>query len=465
MAEKVFKEEEDRDFIAIQLKANESERCTLEGVPFEFSNINIKAQLEQYLEGVKLENEEHKDVPEGMGPIYTGSRIVRYTKMKKEPPTRIGFGRGIFGWLNSAKKDDMATYVVECTRCREKGHLANECEREAKCTKCAETGHQKWQCVEEDCRHCWSKHHISVLCPKESSARARIWTTRGPSYANVTARENGDNENWSLKEKPESEEDEEEIDVISQISNFSQITLKDPEEQELEMLSEEEGDEEEEEALEEGVPREVAEKEMKKTRSDGKEKKEMETDREIRDTGEELENAKKPVETSKKEEKQGEDTEGNIGRAEGMQDEMGKVVEDLEADQAKKKKKQLEKQIGEGGEGSTENLRIKLGRVGSEGGGSQWLIESGEAEKDRVKKTATRGKGVEEKKEGAKKKSPIQKLGEKIKGRMSGIGEAQSQGKAGQRRKVRSGDEKISEKTPKKQRVQNGEKSVGGEEI
>ena len=53
MAESVFKEEENRDFIAIQLKANESEKCTLEGVPFEFSNINIKAPLEQYLGGTR----------------------------------------------------------------------------------------------------------------------------------------------------------------------------------------------------------------------------------------------------------------------------------------------------------------------------------------------------------------------------------------------------------------------------
>ena len=66
MVEMVFNEEENKDFIAVKLKANELGQCTLEGVPFEFSNVNIMAQLEQYFEEVTIEDQVHKNVPEGM---------------------------------------------------------------------------------------------------------------------------------------------------------------------------------------------------------------------------------------------------------------------------------------------------------------------------------------------------------------------------------------------------------------
>ena len=72
-----------------------------------------------------------------------------------------------------------------------------------------------------------------------------------------------------------------------------------------------------------------------------------------------------------------------------------------------------------------------------------------------------RGKGVKGKKGGAKKKSPIQKLGGKIQGKMAGTGEAQ--GKLGQRRKEKNREEKLSD-GKKKQKIQNGEKSRVGKQ-
>jgi len=106
MVEMFFNEEENKDIIAVKLKANELGQCTLEGVPFEFSNVNIMAQLEQYFEEVTIEDQVHKNVPEGMGLIYTGTQIFRYKNMKKPPPTKLNLGRGVFGWLNNINKED-----------------------------------------------------------------------------------------------------------------------------------------------------------------------------------------------------------------------------------------------------------------------------------------------------------------------------------------------------------------------
>ena len=46
MAERVFQEYANRDFIVVKLKANGAEKCTLERVLKEVSNININARLE-----------------------------------------------------------------------------------------------------------------------------------------------------------------------------------------------------------------------------------------------------------------------------------------------------------------------------------------------------------------------------------------------------------------------------------
>ena len=172
--EEAFTEGRLRDFIAVKLRANEKTRCTLEGCPFEYSNENVKAQLEQYFKDLEIELETY--TTEGMEGIFTGNRILKYKYMKKPPPDKVNLGRGVFGWLNNVSKEKMQDYKVKCNRCGNEGHLAVDCTEIPKCTKCREYGHETRECPEQNCDTCYSRYHIGLFCPKGNSARGRPWS-------------------------------------------------------------------------------------------------------------------------------------------------------------------------------------------------------------------------------------------------------------------------------------------------
>ena len=221
--EEYYAEDKNRHFLARRLRENSQGKCTLEGVPFEFSNMNIKAQLEQYLDQVEIEMDEYKNLPEGMGTVYTGNRIVKYTKIKKPPPNRIKLGKGVSGWINDLRHEEMESYVVKCRKCLMVGHISESCSNPAKCTKCGDEGHSNEECGEDDCSECHSKFHTTDRCLRKTSARQRGW--QGPSFVervkNVVPEKRfpaTEDQNWMLKMGNNSNEkdqmDEEKEDSI-----------------------------------------------------------------------------------------------------------------------------------------------------------------------------------------------------------------------------------------------------------
>ena len=394
-------EDQHRDFIAVRLRVNEKSKCTLEGVPFEFSNANIGAQLSQYFEEMTIEMETYRNIPE----VFNGNRIIKYKGIKKPPPNKISLGRGISGWINNVESRNLADYHIKCRRCGDTGHLAEGCTAEARCIKCSTLGHETRDCEEENCKNCYSKFHTTWLCPKEGSARSRggKWSDR-------------------LRDSGEPEENYEENTAQVKPSEAGITEEKEPSFIEVDVspapapVQEDERD----------IHPSTSEKEesKKKGKEDDRERKEEE---ETKEHAEDEENGKMrdgvgQEKEKGKDEKKGETEAKEENRTRG-DDKLTEAVAEIEASQTKRLKDQLSKRMKEVESGGLKMVleRQEEGDSWSIGQGSTAWSETTETPEAGANERRSSLRGKQGKK-GAevKKKSPIQKLGEKIRGKIGG---------------------------------------------
>ena len=420
-AEFVFTEDQGRDFIAQKLKVNEKSKCTLAGVPFEFSNANIMAQLTQYFEDLSIEMETYRNTPEGMMDIYTGNRILNYKSLKKPPPNKISLGRGISGWINNVESKNLADYTVTCRKCGQTGHLALECMEEPRCTKCTERGHETKDCEEENCKNCHSRFHVTWICPREGSARSRggRWADRLANVGEATE-ENSTNDDLTRngiteEEQPSFIEVEVSPLVGKKDSNEENNNVQGEEDKNKSIIEEEDKD-----------------GDAKRNENDDETEKDAKRNENDDETEKEEEDKTKDV----RENKDGKDQEGRAN--EEKENTVREVVTELEATQTKRLKNQLATKMREAEESGLKMVleRNEEGDSWSVGSGIAWSEASETPSATKQKgRPGLRGKGGRD--SGTKKKSPIQKLGEKIREKIGG------ERTPSQRRRNRSEDQEI----------------------
>ena len=428
--EERYEEGEDKDFVSRRLRENEQGKCTLEGVPYEFSNTNIRAQLDQYFERFEIEMETHKNVPDGMGTIYTGNRTIKFHSIKKPPPNRLRLGKGVTGWINDLKQKDMQEYIVKCRNCLEEGHIGETCTRPPKCTKCLSIGHTREKCEEENCTECMSQFHTTETCPRSTSARQRGW--QGQTYAervqvHPTSQESlTQGKNWMmrLKDDEDQKKDDEKIESIIEIEEDFNL------EQELQATTETRP------STSTPTPTHTEQQTPKEQRppKDKTSRKSKSVEKAIRSAEKEINVLSKEMVQIHVGENQTEGLEHNI-------DQVNKVISKIEDKQTRSAKRallqELQQQLSETDSEDEEEdedpseLKIVLGK-GEDG---EWVMGS-QAEERVKKKALRRGKPGEK-----KKVSPIQKLGNKLKDRFS---------QANQSRRSRLSDEGGGTKKPKK---------------
>ena len=163
-----FRNEEERELIATPLKVNEEGMCRLESVPVEYPNTNIHKHLSEFFEGLRIEDEYLKNLPEGFPEIKSGTRLLRYTKIRVKPERRVFLGRGIVGFLNDLAKTDIAKASVMCQKCGSDEHVTNTCKNPFRCRKCGILGHRKEECEQGDCKRCQSNLHTTELCQRKA---------------------------------------------------------------------------------------------------------------------------------------------------------------------------------------------------------------------------------------------------------------------------------------------------------